>query len=71
MKNETFSLSTISHHQSVLGGSAPSAGPIAERMSDVLSESRASSLVKGFENASPAQALGNALRELHHQCVSA
>jgi hypothetical protein len=29
------------------------AGPIAERMSDVLSESRASSLVKGLKN--PAQ----------------
>jgi hypothetical protein len=30
------------------------AGPIAERGSDVFSESRASSLVKGFENAAPA-----------------
>jgi hypothetical protein len=36
MKNETFSLSTISHHQSVLGGSAPSAGPLAERMGGVF-----------------------------------
>jgi hypothetical protein len=30
------------------------AGPLAKRVSDAISQSRASSLVKEFENASPA-----------------
>ena len=30
------------------------AGPLAKRVSDTISQSRASSLVKGFENAAPA-----------------
>jgi hypothetical protein len=34
---------------------ARKAGPLAERESDAISQSRASSLVKGFENAAPAQ----------------
>jgi len=34
--------------------SAKKAGPLAKRVSDVFSQSRASSLVKGFENAAPA-----------------
>jgi hypothetical protein len=34
----------------------------AERMGGALSQTRASSLVKEFENTAPAQALGNALR---------
>jgi hypothetical protein len=35
-------------------GAMRQAGPLAERESDVFSESRASSLVKGFENSAPA-----------------
>jgi hypothetical protein len=34
--------------------SAKKAGPLAKRVSDVFSQSRASSIVKGFENAAPA-----------------
>jgi hypothetical protein len=34
---------------------ARKAGPLAERESDVFSQSRAISLVKGFEKAAPAQ----------------
>ena len=40
---------------SVLGSFAAQAGSLAERESDVFSESRASLLVKGFENTAPAQ----------------
>jgi hypothetical protein len=45
--------SAIRSHPSVLGGRAAQAGPLAERESDVFSESRAGSLVKGFENSAP------------------
>jgi len=53
--NIYFKPAAISASPSDLGGTAAKAGPLAEREGDVISESRASSLVEGFENASPAQ----------------
>jgi len=38
----------------LISSKARKAGPLAERVGDVVSQSRASSLVKGFENAAPA-----------------
>ena len=40
---------------------APEAGILAERVGDVFSEFRASSLVEGFENAAPASLASAAL----------
>ena len=52
--NIYFKPAAISASPSDLGGSTAKAGPLAEREGDVISQSRASSLVKGFENSAPA-----------------
>jgi hypothetical protein len=50
---------------------AQKAGPLAEREGDVFSKSRASSLVKGFENAAPAWLdQARPCFESSHPCIS-
>ena len=54
----------------LISSKARKAGPLAERVGDVVSQSRASSLVKGFENATPAQNSERRLASLLHPCSS-
>jgi hypothetical protein len=49
-------------------GASRQAGPLAKREGDVFSESRESSLVKGFENAAPARPAGHRPALLPYPC---
>jgi hypothetical protein len=54
----------------LISSKARKAGPLAERVGDVVSQSRASSLVKGFENATPARNPGRRPASVLHPCSS-
>ncbi len=54
----------------LISSKARKAGPLAERVGDVVSQSRASWLVKGFENATPARNSGRRPASLLHPCSS-
>ena len=54
----------------LISSKARKAGPLAERVGDVVSQSRGSSLVKGFENATAARNSGRRPASLLHPCSS-